>query len=77
MAALLIGKSVTTWRCVTGNGAADRDDGAERTAVFKGNRLDMGIVQRVRVVGVLAVFDHKPAEVNRVFVPGWVRVRVQ
>jgi hypothetical protein len=59
-----------------GIGSADRD-GAERTAVLKGNRLDLDVGERVRVVGVLMVFDRKADTVGGVFVPAWVEVRIQ
>src|SRR5207249_4831309 len=52
-------------------GAADRDDGAERGAVLKGNRLDIPGGKRVTVIGVVRVIDHPPGVVDRAFVPGW------
>lgn len=57
-------------------GPANRDDGAERTAVLRGRRLDVKEGERVEVVGRLRVIDHKPAVVGGVFVPAWVEVRV-
>jgi hypothetical protein len=57
-------------------GAADRDDGAERTAVLWGKRLDLDVGQRVAVAGVLHVIDHNPDLVGGAFVAGWREVRV-
>jgi hypothetical protein len=53
-----------------------RDDGAERTAVLRGKRLDMDEGKRVNVVGTLKVIDHGAAVVGEVRVPAWVEVRV-
>jgi hypothetical protein len=57
-------------------GPANREDGAERTAVLRGNRLDVDEGERVNIVGTLKVIDHKPAVVNGVAVTAWVEVRV-
>jgi hypothetical protein len=57
-------------------GAADRDDDAERGAVLRGRRFDLDGGERVKVVGVLEVFDHPPAVVGTLLVPAWVEVRV-
>jgi hypothetical protein len=54
-------------------GAADRDDGAERTAVLWGKRLDLDVGQRVAVAGVLRVIDHRPDVIGGVFVGGGSR----
>jgi len=58
-------------------GTADREDGAVRTAVLRGKRLDVEVGRRVGVVGVLRVIDHAPYFVGMVFVPGWVELRVE
>jgi hypothetical protein len=77
VARFLIGKPVMTWKNVTVIGAAGHDDGAERTAVLKGSRLGLDMGERVRVVGVLKVFDRRPTVVGGVFVPDRVEVRIQ
>jgi hypothetical protein len=56
---------------------ADREDGAVRTAVLRGRRLDVEEGRRVGVVGVLRIIDHAPCLVGTVFVPGWVELRVE
>ena len=58
-------------------GPANRDDGAERSAVLRGKRLDIDEGKRVEVVGVLKVIDHGAAAVNGVIVPAWVELRVE
>jgi hypothetical protein len=77
VAEFVTGRPIMTWNNVTVIGAADRDDGAERTAVLKGNRLDLDMGERVRVVGVLKVYDRKADTVGGVFVPAWVEVRIR
>ena len=81
-ATFLVAKPSYTWRDGNGGvltilGAADRDDGAERGAVLKGNRLDIAEGKRVTLVGVLRVIDHPPDVVNRVLVPEWTEIRVE
>src|SRR5437773_2066781 len=73
----LVAKPSYTLRGFTMLGAADRDDGAERGAVLRGNRLDIQEGKRVTVIGVLRMLDHPPGVVNRVFVLGWVEIRVR
>jgi hypothetical protein len=59
-------------------GPADREDGAVRTAVLRGTRLDVEEGRRVDVVGMLRVIDHAPCFVGMAFVlPGWVELRVE
>ena len=58
-------------------GAADRDDGIERTAVVRGIRRDLDMGRRVSVLGILRVLDHGSATVNGVSVPAWTEIRVQ
>ena len=80
-ATFLVSKPSYTWRnrrggVVTVIGAADRDDGAERGAVLKGNRLDLDMGKRATVVGVLRVIDHPACFVGPAFVPAWTEIRV-
>ena len=58
-------------------GAADRDDGIERTAVVRGIRRDLDVGRRVSVLGILRVIDHGSSTVNGVAVPAWTEIRVQ
>jgi hypothetical protein len=58
-------------------GPVNREDGAERTAVLRGRRLDIEEGQRVDVVGVLRVIDHAPVVVNGIIVPAWAERRVE
>ena len=76
IATFLATKPPHSYRDRTSLGAADRDDGAERGAVLRGRRLDIDEGNRVEVVGVIRVIDHKPAVVGTVFVPAWVDVSV-
>ena len=77
VATFLVAKPTYTWRNRTILGAADRDDGAERTAMLRGKRLDIDEGQRVNVVGTLRVIDHGHATVGGEFVPGWTELRVE
>ena len=58
-------------------GAADRDDGIERTAVVRGIRRDLDLGRRVSVLGILRVIDYESATVNEVAVSTWTEIRVQ
>ena len=71
----ILAKPGYTWARRTVLGAADRDDGAEQTTQVR-ERLDIDQGERVNVLGVLKVRDHKPAVVGGVFVPGWTQLRV-
>jgi len=84
VASFVNGSPSHPWKNVTAvgpenreDGPADREDGAVRTAVLRGRRLDVEEGRRVGVVGVLRVIDHAPCFVGPVFVPGWVEVRVE
>jgi hypothetical protein len=57
-------------------GAADRDDGLERTAVLLGKRLEAE-GRRVTVRGRLRLLHHRPDTVNGTAVPAWWEVRVE
>ncbi len=66
LASFLIAKPSYTLLGRTILGAADRDDGAERGAVLRGKRLELRNGERVKVLGVLRVIDHKAAVENGV-----------
>jgi hypothetical protein len=58
-------------------GPANRDDGAERIAILRGNRLDIDTGDLITFVGVIRVIDHPPAFVGAALVPAWTEVRVE
>jgi hypothetical protein len=76
LVSLVVAKPSYTLVGSTVIGAADRDDGAERTAVLRGNHLDI-VGDRVVVVGVVRVIEHGPYVVNQVLVERWVELRVE
>ncbi len=45
--------------------------------MLKGKRLELQEGERVKVLGVLRVIDHKAAVVNGVFVPAWTEIRIE
>ena len=77
VASFLVAKPNYTLRSQTMIGAADHEDGVERGAVLKGNRLDIEMGLQTHVIGRLRVIDHPPALVNGRFVPAWVEIRVE
>ena len=77
VAKFVIATPCFTWKNRTIIGAADRDDGIERTAVVRGIRRDLDQGRRVAVLGILRVIDHGSATVNGVAVPAWTEIRVQ
>ncbi len=77
VANFIVAKPSYTWKGRTVLGAADRDDGAERGAVLKGNRLDIAEGSRVTIVGKLRVLEHPASFVGRVFVPAWTEIRIE
>ena len=77
MADFLVAKPSYTLLGATVVGAMDRGDGIERTAVLRGNRLDVDMGKRAAVVGYLVVIDHPATFVGGVLVPGWTEIRVE
>jgi hypothetical protein len=77
LVSLLVGKPPYTWNGSTIIGTDDSADGVERTAILKGNRLDLKEGRRVTVNGVLRVLDHLAQEIGTLIVPHWTDVRVE
>jgi hypothetical protein len=77
VASFVAGKPAYTWRGFTIVGPDDLGDGVERSAVLRGNRLDVREGRRITVVGVLRVIDHPARRVGGELVLPWSEVRIE